>query len=108
MRLVERGFATRHRVTASADAFGCSLRTLARVVLEAKRLLAHTELPAARGGAAVGFPDAAGVPRGTPLNDGAGTPTRAPRGVRGALVTGRESRVWGVGQAGQEAVSTCT
>ncbi|MFJ4058934.1 hypothetical protein [Streptomyces albogriseolus] len=39
LRLVERGFATRHRVTASADAFGCSLRTLARVVLEAKRLL---------------------------------------------------------------------
>ncbi|WP_176710721.1 hypothetical protein [Streptomyces sp. F-7] len=72
LRLVERGFATRHRVTA------------------------------------VGFPDAAGVPRGTPLNDGAGTPTRAPRGVRGALVTGRMSRVWGVGQAGQEAVSTCT
>ncbi|WPP33224.1 hypothetical protein SJH97_29550 [Streptomyces sp. CL7] len=71
-RLVERGFATRHRVTA------------------------------------VGFPDVAGVPRGAALNDGVRTSTRAPRGVRGALVTGREGRVWGVGQAGQEVVSTCT
>ncbi|CAM5557963.1 Transcriptional regulator OS=Streptomyces glaucescens OX=1907 GN=SGLAU_27945 PE=4 SV=1 [Streptomyces glaucescens] len=30
-----------------------------RVVLEAKRLLAHTDLPIGRVGAAVGFPDAA-------------------------------------------------
>ncbi len=30
-----------------------------RVVLEARRLLAHTEMPIGRVGAAVGFPDAA-------------------------------------------------
>lgn len=73
---VERDFATVHSVTAYADALGCSRRTLARVVraatgetpkafidkrvvLEAKRLLAHTDPPTARVGAAVGFPDAA-------------------------------------------------
>ncbi|MET8569344.1 AraC family transcriptional regulator [Streptomyces sp. NPDC004783] len=73
---VERGFATNHSVSAYADALGYSRRTLVRavraatgetpkgfidkrVVLEAKRLLAHSDLPIARVGAAVGFPDAA-------------------------------------------------
>lgn len=73
---VEEGFATNHSVSAYADALGYSRRTLVRavraatgetpkgfidkrVVLEAKRLLAHTDLPIGRVGAAVGFPDAA-------------------------------------------------
>ncbi|MBC9724359.1 AraC family transcriptional regulator [Streptomyces sp. TRM68367] len=73
---VEKGFATNHSVSAYADALGYSRRTLVRavraatgetpkafidkrVVLEAKRLLAHTDLPIGRVGAAVGFPDAA-------------------------------------------------
>ncbi|MGV9452077.1 AraC family transcriptional regulator [Streptomyces sp. NPDC003635] len=73
---VERGFATNHSVSAYADQLGYSRRTLVRavraatgetpkgfidkrVVLEAKRLLAHTDLPIGRVGAAVGFPDAA-------------------------------------------------
>ncbi|MFD9003422.1 helix-turn-helix domain-containing protein [Streptomyces sp. NPDC059582] len=73
---VERDFATNHSVSAYADALGYSRRTLVRavraatgatpkgfidkrVVLEAKRLLAHTELPISRVGVAVGFPDAA-------------------------------------------------
>ena len=73
---VERDFATNHSVSAYADALGYSRRTLVRavraatgetpkafidkrVVLEAKRLLAHTELPNGRVGVAVGFPDAA-------------------------------------------------
>lgn len=73
---VEKGFATNHSVSAYADALGYSRRTLVRavraatgetpkgfidkrVVLEAKRLLAHTSLPIGRVGVAVGFPDAA-------------------------------------------------
>jgi AraC-like DNA-binding protein len=73
---VEKGFATNHSVSAYADALGYSRRTLVRAVraatgetpkafidkrvtLEAKRLLAHTDLPIGRVGAAVGFPDAA-------------------------------------------------
>ncbi|MEU9332589.1 AraC family transcriptional regulator [Streptomyces sp. NPDC048290] len=73
---VERDFAVQHSVSGYADALGYSRRTLARVVgaatgttpkafidrrvvLEAKRLLAHTELPIGRVGVAVGFPDAA-------------------------------------------------
>ncbi|MDV9172142.1 AraC family transcriptional regulator [Streptomyces sp. W16] len=73
---VEKGFATNHSVSVYADALGYSRRTLVRavraatgetpkgfidkrVVLEAKRLLAHTDLPIGRVGAAVGFPDAA-------------------------------------------------
>src|SRR4051812_30176668 len=73
---VEKGFATNHSVSAYADALGYSRRTLVRavraatgetpkgfidkrVVLEAKRLLAHTDMPTGRVGAAVGFPDAA-------------------------------------------------
>jgi AraC-like DNA-binding protein len=73
---VEEGFATNHSVSAYADALGYSRRTLVRavraatgetpkgfidkrVILEAKRLLAHTDLPIGRVGAAVGFPDAA-------------------------------------------------
>ncbi|MEG3630308.1 helix-turn-helix transcriptional regulator [Streptomyces poriticola] len=77
---VEAGFATNHSVSAYADALGYSRRTLVRVVraatgrtpkafidrrvvLEAKRLLAHTDLPIGRVGAAVGFPDAANFSR---------------------------------------------
>jgi AraC-like DNA-binding protein len=73
---VEREFATNHSVSAYADSLGYSRRTLVRavraatgetpkgfidkrVILEAKRLLAHTDLPIGRVGAAVGFPDAA-------------------------------------------------
>ncbi|MFJ5780103.1 helix-turn-helix domain-containing protein [Streptomyces sp. NPDC093094] len=73
---VEQGFALNHSVSAYADALAISRRTLVRavraatgetpkgfidkrVVLEAKRLLAHTDLPIGRVGAAVGFPDAA-------------------------------------------------
>ncbi|NGO06357.1 AraC family transcriptional regulator [Streptomyces sp. HC44] len=73
---VEKGFATNHSVSAYADALGYSRRTLVRavraatgqtpkgfidkrVVLEAKRLLAHTDMPIGRVGVAVGFPDAA-------------------------------------------------
>jgi AraC-like DNA-binding protein len=73
---VERDFATNHSVSAYADALGYSRRTLVRavraatgetpkgfidkrVVLEAKRLLAHTDMPIGRVGAAVGFPDPA-------------------------------------------------
>ncbi|MEV8427554.1 AraC family transcriptional regulator [Streptomyces sp. HUAS 31] len=73
---VERGFATNHSVSAYADQLGYSRRTLVRavraatgetpkgfidkrVILEAKRLLAHTDMPIGRVGAAVGFPDAA-------------------------------------------------
>ena len=73
---VERGFPSNHSVSAYADDLGYSRRTLVRavraatgqtpkgfidrrVILEAKRLLAHTELPVGRIGVAVGFPDAA-------------------------------------------------
>ncbi|MFI7342531.1 helix-turn-helix domain-containing protein [Streptomyces sp. NPDC050085] len=73
---VEQGFTTNHSVSAYADELGYSRRTLVRavraatgqtpkafidhrVVLEAKRLLAHTELPVGRIGAAVGFGDSA-------------------------------------------------
>lgn len=73
---VEKDFAVNHSVSAYADALGYSRRTLVRavraatgetpkgfidkrVVLEAKRLLAHTDMPIGRIGAAVGFPDAA-------------------------------------------------
>ncbi|MEU8473058.1 AraC family transcriptional regulator [Streptomyces sp. NPDC029006] len=73
---VEEGFGVQHSVSAYADALGYSRRTLVRavraatgetpkgfidkrVILEARRLLAHTDLPIGRVGAAVGFPDAA-------------------------------------------------
>ncbi|MFR0356063.1 helix-turn-helix domain-containing protein [Streptomyces sediminimaris] len=73
---VEKDFATNHSVSAYADSLGYSRRTLVRavraatgetpkgfidkrVVLEAKRLLAHTDMPIGRVGAAIGFPDAA-------------------------------------------------
>ncbi|MGW0970138.1 AraC family transcriptional regulator [Streptomyces sp. NPDC002516] len=73
---VEKDFAVNHSVSAYADALGYSRRTLVRavraatgetpkgfidkrVVLEAKRLLAHTDMPIGRIGAAVGFPDSA-------------------------------------------------
>ncbi|MEU0251855.1 AraC family transcriptional regulator [Streptomyces sp. NPDC006184] len=73
---VEESFGVQHSVSAYADALGYSRRTLVRavraatgetpkgfidkrVILEARRLLAHTDLPIGRVGAAVGFPDAA-------------------------------------------------
>lgn len=73
---VEKNFATNHSVSAYADSLGYSRRTLVRavraatgetpkgfidkrVILEAKRLLAHTDMPIGRVGVAVGFPDAA-------------------------------------------------
>ncbi|MFC8660693.1 AraC family transcriptional regulator [Streptomyces sp. NPDC057199] len=73
---VEKDFATNHSVSAYADTLGYSRRTLVRavraatgetpkgfidkrVVLEAKRLLAHTDMPIGRIGVSVGFPDAA-------------------------------------------------
>ncbi|WP_320772895.1 AraC family transcriptional regulator [Streptomyces sp. CRN 30] len=85
---VEQGFPTNHSVSAYADALGYSRRTLVRavraatgqtpkgfidrrVVLEAKRLLAHTELPIGRVGAAVGFPDAANFSKFFQLHAGA-------------------------------------
>ncbi len=84
---VEQGFATQHSVSAYADALGYSRRTLVRavraatgetpkgfidkrVVLEAKRLLAHTDLPIGRVGAAVGFPDAANFSKFFQLHTG--------------------------------------
>ncbi|MET7383568.1 AraC family transcriptional regulator [Streptomyces sp. NPDC005526] len=84
---VERDFATNHSVSAYADALGYSRRTLVRavraatgetpkgfidkrVVLEAKRLLAHTDLPIGRIGAAVGFPDAANFSKFFQLHTG--------------------------------------
>ncbi|MFJ8110506.1 helix-turn-helix domain-containing protein [Streptomyces sp. NPDC096132] len=84
---VEREFATNHSVSAYADALGYSRRTLVRavraatgetpkgfidkrVVLEAKRLLAHTELPIGRVGAAVGFPDPANFSKFFQLHTG--------------------------------------
>ncbi|MFI1798286.1 helix-turn-helix domain-containing protein [Streptomyces sp. NPDC020379] len=73
---VERDFATSHRVADYARTLGYSPRTLSRaaltgagvgakefidrrVMLEAKRLLAHSELPAARIAERIGFDDAA-------------------------------------------------
>ncbi|MET8449299.1 AraC family transcriptional regulator [Streptomyces sp. NPDC005209] len=84
---VEKGFATNHSVSAYADALGYSRRTLVRavraatgetpkgfidkrVVLEAKRLLAHTDMPVGRVGAAVGFPDAANFSKFFQLHTG--------------------------------------
>ncbi|WP_433273595.1 helix-turn-helix domain-containing protein [Actinosynnema sp. CS-041913] len=71
---VERDFATTHQAADYAHALGYSPRTLTRatqdavgmgpkefldrrIVLEARRLLAHTDLPAAAIGARLGFPD---------------------------------------------------
>ncbi|MBE4738665.1 MULTISPECIES: helix-turn-helix domain-containing protein [Streptomyces] len=85
---VERDFAVNHSVSAYADALGYSRRTLVRavraatgetpkgfidkrVVLEAKRLLAHTDLPIGRVGVAVGFPDAANFSKFFQLHAGA-------------------------------------
>ncbi|WP_018546890.1 helix-turn-helix domain-containing protein [Streptomyces sp. LaPpAH-108] len=84
---VEKGFPTNHSVNAYADALGYSRRTLVRavraatgqtpkgfidrrVVLEAKRLLAHTDMPIGRVGAAVGFPDAANFSKFFQLHTG--------------------------------------
>lgn len=84
---VEREFTTNHSVSAYADALGCSRRTLVRavraatgqnpkgvidkrVVLEAKRLPAHTDLPTGRVGAAVGFPDSANFSKFFQLHTG--------------------------------------
>lgn len=72
---VDSGFAERHAVADYAAALGYSTRTLsrltraatglspkqvidARILLEARRLLAHTDLPVVRIGVAVGFDDA--------------------------------------------------
>ena len=94
---VERDFATNHSVSAYADALGYSRRTLVRavraatgetpkgfidkrVVLEAKRLLAHTELPIGRVGAAVGFPDPANFSKFFHLHTG-----QTPAGFRAEL-----------------------
>ncbi|RKT55808.1 helix-turn-helix domain-containing protein [Saccharothrix australiensis] len=72
---VERHFTTTHRITDYARALGYSPRTLARatqdavsmnpkefldrrIILEARRLLAHTDLPAATIGTHLGFPAA--------------------------------------------------
>ncbi|MEU1304763.1 helix-turn-helix domain-containing protein [Streptomyces shenzhenensis] len=94
---VEQGFATNHSVSAYADALGYSRRTLVRavraatgetpkgfidkrVVLEAKRLLAHTDLPIGRVGAAVGFPDAANFSKFFQLHTG-----RTPAAFRAEL-----------------------
>ncbi|MEI5101007.1 AraC family transcriptional regulator [Streptomyces sp. PmtG] len=85
---VERGFTGNHSVSAYADELGYSRRTLVRavraatgqtpkgfidrrVVLEAKRLLAHTDLPVGRIGAAVGFGDAANFSKFFQLHTGA-------------------------------------
>lgn len=74
-RAVERGFARSHRVEDYAHALGYSVRTLTRatrsavgsgakafiddrVLLEARRLLWHTDLPATAVGDRLGFPDA--------------------------------------------------
>ncbi|MFD9316495.1 helix-turn-helix domain-containing protein [Streptomyces sp. NPDC060053] len=84
---VERDFATNHSVSAYADALGYSRRTLVRavraatgetpkgfidkrVVLEAKRLLAHTDLPIGRVGASIGFPDPANFSKFFQLHTG--------------------------------------
>ncbi|WP_181802821.1 helix-turn-helix domain-containing protein [Streptomyces shenzhenensis] len=84
---VEKDFATNHSVSGYADALGYSRRTLVRavrsatgetpkgfidkrVVLEAKRLLAHTDLPIGRVGAAIGFPDAANFSKFFQLHTG--------------------------------------
>ncbi|WP_351225018.1 AraC family transcriptional regulator [Streptomyces sp. NPDC002133] len=73
---VEQGFTTNHSVSAYATELGYSRRTLVRavraatgqtpkgfidrrVILEAKRLLAHTDVPVGRIGVAVGFADSA-------------------------------------------------
>lgn len=71
---VERDFSVEHSVAGYAARLGYSVRTLSRatraatgaspkevvdqrILLEAKRLLAHTDLPAARVGASLGFSD---------------------------------------------------
>ncbi|MFF7468056.1 helix-turn-helix domain-containing protein [Streptomyces sp. NPDC008092] len=94
---VEKDFAANHSVSAYADALGYSRRTLVRavraatgetpkgfidkrVVLEAKRLLAHTDLPIGRVGAAVGFPDAANFSKFFHLHTG-----QTPVGFRAEL-----------------------
>ncbi|OLZ70419.1 AraC family transcriptional regulator [Streptomyces sp. IMTB 2501] len=94
---VEHGFAANHIVSAYADALGYSRRTLVRavraatgetpkgfidkrVVLEAKRLLAHTDMPIGRVGVAVGFPDAANFSKFFQLHTG-----QTPVGFRAEL-----------------------
>ncbi|WP_432169339.1 helix-turn-helix domain-containing protein [Streptomyces sp. 1222.5] len=94
---VEQGFPANHSVSAYADALGYSRRTLVRavraatggtpkgfidkrVVLEAQRLLAHTDLPIGRVGAAVGFPDAANFSKFFHLHTG-----RTPAAFRAEL-----------------------
>jgi AraC-like DNA-binding protein len=94
---VEQGFATNHSVSAYADTLGYSRRTLVRavraatgrtpkgfidrrVILEAKRLLAHTDLPIGRVGAAIGFPDAANFSKFFQLHTG-----QTPVGFRAEL-----------------------
>ncbi|MEU6064248.1 MULTISPECIES: helix-turn-helix domain-containing protein [Streptomyces] len=97
---VEKGFATNHSVSAYADGLGYSRRTLVRavraatgetpkgfidkrVILEAKRLLAHTDMPIGRVGAAIGFPDAANFSKFFHLHTG-----QTPVGFRAELRQG--------------------
>ncbi|MGW7402216.1 helix-turn-helix domain-containing protein [Streptomyces sp. NPDC054833] len=94
---VEQGFATNHSVSAYADTLGYSRRTLVRavraatgqtpkgfidrrVILEAKRLLAHTDMPIGRVGAAIGFRDAANFSKFFQLHTG-----QTPVGFRAEL-----------------------
>ncbi|MDI3405145.1 helix-turn-helix transcriptional regulator [Streptomyces cavernicola] len=84
---VEQGFTTNHSVSAYAEQLGYSRRTLVRsvraatgqtpkafidrrVILEAKRLLAHTELPVGRIGVAIGFTDSANFSKFFQLHTG--------------------------------------
>ncbi|MEV0321035.1 AraC family transcriptional regulator [Streptomyces sp. NPDC050658] len=95
---VEQGFTTNHSVSAYADELGYSRRTLVRavraatgqtpkgfidrrVVLEAKRLLAHTDLPVGRIGVAVGFGDSANFSKFFQLHAGV-----TPAGFRASQV----------------------
>ncbi|GAA0469472.1 AraC family transcriptional regulator [Streptomyces stramineus] len=97
---VERDFATRHKVADYARALGYAPRTLSRaslcaagvgakefidrrVMLEAKRLLAHSDLPAARIAGRIGFEDPANFSKFFQHREG-----RSPGAFRAALRPG--------------------